>query len=101
MISIALIESILTGFLVLSVLATTAKGFAVGSEALVVGMTLLVIHLIGIPASNGSFNIARSLGPAIVSMHFGALSQLIHLAGFQFAGVIMALAIHKVIHEPR
>ena len=61
-----LVEVILTFvfvFIVLSV--TTTKFIAPNLAVLVIGFTLTMVHLIGIPLTGTSVNPARSIGPAL------------------------------------
>ena len=44
----------------------TQRGAPVGLAGLAIGLTLVVIHLVGINVTGTSVNPARSLGPAIV-----------------------------------
>jgi len=61
-----LIETILTFVFVLVVIATTSKKSNVGNLAgLFIGLTLVLVHLLGIPLTGTSVNPARSLAPAI------------------------------------
>jgi aquaporin Z len=63
-----LAEALLTAFFVFVILQVTSKGAAVALQAgLIIGLTLTVVHLIGIPITGTSVNPARSLGPAIVA----------------------------------
>ena len=71
-----LAEEVLTALFVFAVLGVTRKG---GQDAVtagvVIGLTLTVVHLIGIPITGTSVNPARSLGPALV-VGGSALSQV-------------------------
>ncbi|MCL2341618.1 MAG: aquaporin [Firmicutes bacterium] len=61
-----LIETILTFVFVLVVIATTSKKSNVGNLAgLFIGLTLVLVHILGIPLTGTSVNPARSLAPAI------------------------------------
>jgi aquaporin Z len=58
-------ETILTAFLVLTVLGSTDIKAPVGFAGIAIGLVLTLIHLVGIPITNTSVNPARSIGPAI------------------------------------
>jgi aquaporin Z len=61
-------EVVLTALFVFVILAVTHKS-AIGNAStagLVIGLTLTVVHLIGIPITGTSVNPARALGPALV-----------------------------------
>lgn len=60
------VELILTLLFVFVVLTVTSKVGAPGFAGLVIGLTLSVVHLVGIPLTGTSVNPARSLGPALV-----------------------------------
>src|SRR6476646_6641200 len=60
-----LLEIILTMLLVLVVILVTGRAAAPGFAGLAIGLTLTVIHLVGIPIDGTSVNPARSLGPAL------------------------------------
>jgi aquaporin Z len=64
-----LLEIILTFLLVLIVLLVTGKAAAPGFAGLAIGLTLTVIHLVGIPLDGTSVNPARSIGPALFEGH--------------------------------
>ena len=59
-------EVILTMLFVFVILTVTNRIDAPGFAGLVIGLTLTVVHLIGIPLTGTSVNPARSLGPALV-----------------------------------
>lgn len=60
-----IIEIILTFAFVLAILGVTDKASNGAVAGLVIGLTLVVIHLIGIPFTGTSVNPARSFGPAL------------------------------------
>ena len=68
-------EGILTLLFVFSVLAVTSRLASPGFAGLALGLTLTVVHLIGIPITGTSVNPARSLGPALI-VGGQALSQV-------------------------
>lgn len=75
MLSVFLIETILTAFLVVVIMGATNRRAPTGFAPIAVGATLAAIHIMAIPISNASVNPARSLGSAV----FGggvALGQL-------------------------
>ena len=75
MLSVFLIETVLTAFLVFVIMGATNRRAPAGFAPIAVGATLAAIHIMAIPISNASVNPARSLGSAL----FGgtaALSQL-------------------------
>ncbi|MER5278472.1 MIP family channel protein [Streptomyces sp. NPDC002809] len=92
-----LAEVMLTFLLVFVVLAVTHKVAVIGFDGLPIGISLAVIHLVGIPLTGTSVNPARSLGPALFAGG-AALSQLwLFLVAPLIGGVIAALA-HRLTH---
>ena len=80
------VEVILTFLLVLVVLLVTASTEASGFAGLAIGLTLTVIHLVGIPLDGTSVNPARSFGPAL----FEGGTALNHVWVFLIAPLIGA-----------
>jgi aquaporin Z len=75
LLSVFLIETVLTAFLLLVIIGATSKRAPAGFAPIAIGLALTAIHIMAIPVSNASVNPARSLGSAL----FGggaALSQL-------------------------
>ncbi|EUJ30320.1 MIP channel s family protein [Listeria floridensis FSL S10-1187] len=70
-----LVEVILTFVFVLVILIVTGKKGNASFAGLVIGLTLVLIHLLGIPLTGTSVNPARSIGPALFAGG-EALSQL-------------------------
>ncbi len=60
-----LVETILTAIFVFVILSVTAKGAAPAVAGVAIGLTLVVVHLLGIPLTGTSVNPARSFGPAL------------------------------------
>jgi aquaporin Z len=60
-----ILEIFLTFLLVMVVLLVTGPDAAPGLGGLAIGLTLAVIHLVGVPLGGGSVNPARSIGPAL------------------------------------
>ncbi|MDD4372031.1 MAG: MIP family channel protein [Anaerostipes sp.] len=70
-----LVEAILTFVFVFVILAVTSKAEFGSIAGLIIGLTLVIIHIFGIPFTGTSVNPARSLGPAIMAGG-DALSQV-------------------------
>jgi aquaporin Z len=71
----ALSEFILTFIFLSVILGATSKRASVGFAGIPIGLTLTLVHLVGIPITNLSVNPARSTGPAIFVGGW-AMSQL-------------------------
>ena len=67
-----LVEVILTFVFVLAILGVTSKPENSSVAGLVIGLSLTLIHIMGIPFTGTSVNPARSFGPALMS-GFGSL----------------------------
>ena len=105
-------EVVLTFFFLVVILGATDQRAAKGFAPLAIGLSLTLIHLIGIPVTNLSVNPARSTGPALVAAYGGngwAVAQLwlfwlAPLIGAVIAGVFYAavLAEHELppVEEP-
>ena len=73
MVSAFLFELVATFLFVVVILGSTGRGAPTAMAGLAIGLTLVVIHIVGIQVTGVSVNPARSLGPALFA---GALSQL-------------------------
>jgi aquaporin Z len=58
-------EVVLTFFFLIIILGATEKHIPAGFAPIPIGLSLTLIHLIGIPVTNLSVNPARSTGPAV------------------------------------
>jgi aquaporin Z len=63
----------------------------------VIGLTLTVVHLIGIPITGTSVNPARSLGPALI-VGGTALRQLWLFIVAPLVGGVLAAGLHVLIY---
>ena len=93
-----IVEILLTFTFVLVVLVVTSKKDK-GSNGLVIGVTLALVHLMGIPFTGTSVNPARSIGPAIFT---GGeyLSQLwVFILAPVVGGILAAIFFKLVLKE--
>ncbi|MGD9703923.1 MAG: aquaporin [Acidimicrobiia bacterium] len=98
--STIIVEIIFTALLVVVVLATTHRDFAPGFNAIAVGLTLALIHMVTIPIDNTSVNPARSFGAAIFS-DSDAWVQLWAFIVFPLIGAVLGVFIWLMISETR
>jgi len=68
-------EVVLTALFLFVIFGSTSKNAPEGFAGLSIGLSLVLIHLVGIPITGTSVNPARSLGPAVF-VRGEALSQL-------------------------
>jgi len=92
-------EFVATFLFVTVILGATQRGAPTSTAGLAIGLTLVAIHLIGIPLTNTSVNPARSIGPALFTGG-AALAQLwifilAPLAGGALAGVLYKAGITR------
>ena len=66
-----LVDIILTFIFVLAAIGVTEKKEYSAQGGIVIGLTLTLVHLLGIPLTGTSVNPARSFGPAIFEMIYG------------------------------
>jgi len=95
-----LTEVMLTALFVFAVLGATSKTANAATAGIVIGFSLTVVHLIGIPITGTSVNPARSLGPALV-VGGTALSQVWLFIVAPLVGGAVAAGLHRVLYpEP-
>ncbi|MDR2835734.1 MAG: MIP family channel protein [Bacteroidales bacterium] len=95
-----LAEFVFTCVFVLVVLGTTSKGAENNFAGLIIGLTLILVHIVCIPITGTSVNPARSIGPAVFEMlegNFEAIKQIWLFILAPFCGAILAAGIWKVI----
>ena len=89
-------EVILTAVFVFVVLGVTSKGANAATAGMVIGLTLAVVHLFGIPVTGTSVNPARSLGPALI-VGGQALSQLWLFIVAPLVGAVVAAGLQRTL----
>ena len=86
-----IVEIVLTFFFVLTILGVTSKKGNHGSFAgVVIGFTLVLVHILGIGLTGTSVNPARSFGPALVAAISGNTAPVAALWVFIVAPLIGA-----------
>lgn len=93
-----IVEVVLTFVFVTVILFATHKAAIQGAAGLAIGMSLVVVHLIGIPLTGTSVNPARSLGPALI-VGGQALSQVWLFIIAPLVGAVIAAAVHLLISD--
>lgn len=66
MVSALIFEIVATMIFVIVILGVTSEGEPAGFAGLAIGLTLVVIHIVGIQVTGVSVNPARSFGPAFI-----------------------------------
>lgn len=90
------VEVILTATFVLVILSVTSKVANAALAGLAIGLSLTVVHLVGIPLTGTSVNPARSLGPALV-VGGTALSQVWLFIVAPLVGGAIAALVHRFL----
>jgi len=93
-----LVEVVITFIFVSVVLFATHKAAIQGLAGVAIGMSLVVVHLIGIPLTGTSVNPARSLGPALV-VGGHAIDQLWLFIVAPLVGAVVAAVVHLVLAD--
>lgn len=98
-----LVEVVLTFIFVLTILGVTSKKAGHGSfGGLVIGLTLTLVHILGIGLTGTSVNPARSLGPAIVAAITGSTAPITQVWVFivgPFVGAALAAVLYKWLEK--
>lgn len=91
-------EVLLTFIFMTVILGATAKKAVAGFAGIPIGLTLTLVHLVGIPITNLSVNPARSTGPAIFVGGW-ALEQLWLFWVAPIVGAVLAGLLGAWLHE--
>ncbi|MBQ7432754.1 MAG: MIP family channel protein [Lachnospiraceae bacterium] len=98
-----LVEIVLTFIFVTAILGVTSKKANHGSfGGLVIGLTLVVVHILGIGLTGTSVNPARSFGPALVAAISGNTAPIASLWVFivgPLVGAALAAVVYKALEE--
>ena len=89
------LEAVLTAAFVLVILLVTERIAAPGFAGIAIGLTLTLVHLVGIPLTGTSVNPARSFGPALFQGG-EAMSQVWLFILAPLVGAVIAVIIWKV-----
>jgi len=90
-------EVVLTFIFLTVILGATSKKAPAGFAGIPIGLTLTLVHLIGIPITNLSVNPARSTGPALFVGGW-ALDQLWLFWAAPIAGAVLAGVVARWLH---
>ena len=92
-----LVEAVLTCIFVLVVLGSTDEKKGAGNFAgLAIGLSLILIHLVGIHFTGTSVNPARSIGPALFEGGQALQELWVFIVGPLIGGALAALILHLV-----
>lgn len=91
-----LIEVILTFIFIVAILGVTSKKENASVTGIVIGLTLMLVHLLGIKFTGTSVNPARSIGPALLQGG-DALRQVWLFIVAPLAGSILASLFHNFV----
>ncbi len=98
-----LVEIVLTFIFVMTILGVTSKKAGHGSfGGLIIGLTLTLVHILGIGLTGTSVNPARSLGPAIVAAITGNTAPIACIWVFivgPFIGAALAALVYKYLES--
>lgn len=96
-----IVEIVLTFIFVMAILGVTSSNASHGSFAgIVIGLTLTVVHILGIGLTGTSVNPARSIGPAIVAAISGNTAPIASVWVFivgPLVGAALAAFTYKAI----
>jgi len=93
-------EVVLTAMFLIIILGATDRRAPAGFAGLAIGLSLTLIHLIGIPVTNLSVNPARSTGPALFVGGW-ALAQLWLFWVAPIAGALLGSFVYSAVAEER
>lgn len=91
LISSFIAEILMTLLFLIVILGSTSKNAPKGLAGIAIGLTLVLIHIFGIPITGVSVNPARSLGPAILLAILGSPTALIQIWLFWIGPLIGAI----------
>lgn len=91
------IEIVLTFVFIYAILGVTSKTDNKLVVGLVIGLTLTLVHLLGVNLTGTSVNPARSLAPAIFQDGGATLNQIWVFVVRPLAGSVLAVLTHKCL----
>jgi aquaporin Z len=100
LLSCLIAEVVLTALFLFVIFGSTSKNAPQGFAGISIGLSLTLIHIVGIPITGTSVNPARSLGPAVF-VQGAALTQLWLFWAAPIIGGIIAAIVWKYLFEPK
>lgn len=97
--SVFIVETILTGILVFTVLSATDPKAPAGFAGIAIGLVLTMLVLAGGRVSNASYNPARSIGPAIFVGGLATIQLWLFIVA-PLIGAFLAAILYRAIHLP-
>ena len=98
-----IVEAVLTFIFVMAILGVTSRTADHGSfGGLVIGLSLVLVHIIGIGLTGTSVNPARSIGPAVMAFIGGNAAPLVSLWVFivgPFIGAAAAAIVYLLLED--
>ncbi len=91
MVAAFIAETVLTFIFIIVIFGSTSEKAPKGFAGIAIGLSLVLIHLVGIPITGTSVNPARSLGPAIIMDLYASTTAINQLWLFWAAPIIGAL----------
>lgn len=104
MIGAIIVEVVLTFVFVFAILGVTSKVENSAVAGIVIGLTLTLVHILGIPFTGTSVNPARSFGPAFVALFGGDTAPISQVWVFIVAPLVggaLAAVVYKAIAEAK
>lgn len=96
-----IIEACLTAVFVLSVLVISAKKELSSVSGLLIGLSLTLIHIMGIPFTGTSVNPARSFGPALFTGGLAFEQVWLFILAPIIGAIVAGIFYNVVIVEPK
>ncbi len=100
-----IVEFVLTFIFVMAILGVTSSKAGHGSfGGLVIGLSLVLVHILGIGLTGTSVNPARSIGPAIVSAIAGNTTPISQIWVFivgPLAGAAVAALVYRALESSK
>jgi len=91
-----IVEVVLTFIFILTILGVTADPAKGSVAGIVIGLTLVFVHIVGIPLTGTSVNPARSIGPALFAGG-KAMADLWVFIVAPLVGSVVAVLVYKLL----
>ena len=93
-----IVEVTLTFIFIFAILGVTSDESKAGVAGIVIGLTLVLVHIIGIPLTGTSVNPARSIGPAIFAGGVALTDLWVFIVG-PLLGSVKAVVAFNLINK--